>query len=158
MDDKNYLKHYGVLGMKWGVRKDKTKSNVVSSKTSIKELAKNAKSRVTKKISERKAKAVVKRTTKESVKKASQDKSRNIKRISNEELAKRVNRLEMEKKYRELKKSQVSSGARIAKNILEKSIENIGTQLGAYTLGTLVNKLAGSDIVNPKKGQKDGKK
>ena len=39
--------------------------------------------------------------------------------------------------------------------ILEQSGKNIGGQLATYAMGTAVNKMAGSQIVNPKKGQKD---
>ena len=40
-------------------------------------------------------------------------------------------------------------------DVLEKSGKNIATQAVTYAMGNMVNKIAGSDVVNPKKGQKD---
>ena len=40
-------------------------------------------------------------------------------------------------------------------DVIEKSGQNIASQVATYVLGTAVNKIAGSDIINPKKGQKD---
>ena len=82
--------------------------------------------------------------------------------ISSEELQKRINRIQLEKQYRDLttKPKTVSKGRQILNNILESSSKNIGTQLATYLMGNMVNSVAkalGSeaDIVNPKKGQKD---
>ena len=83
------------------------------------------------------------------------DSHKNVKKISDAELQRRVNRLKMEKEYRSLKASEISEGTKMVQNILKKSGENIGVQLGTYALGTLVNKLIGENVVNPKKGQKD---
>lgn len=82
--------------------------------------------------------------------------------ISSEELQKKINRIQLEKQYRDLttKPKTVSKGRQILNNILESSSKNIGTQLATYLMGNMVNSVAkalGSeaDIVNPKKGQKD---
>lgn len=82
--------------------------------------------------------------------------------ISSEELQKKINRIQLEKQYRDLttKPKTVSKGRQILNNILESSSKNIGTQLTTYWMGNMVNSVAkalGSevDIVNPKKGQKD---
>lgn len=40
-------------------------------------------------------------------------------------------------------------------DILEKSGKNIATQFVTYAMGAAVNKIAGTDVVNSKKGQKD---
>ena len=75
------------------------------------------------------------------------------------ELKELISRLELEKRYRDLSKSeeQVRSakGRDFVADVLEKSGKNIATQFTTYMMGTAVNKLAGSEIVNPKKGQKD---
>lgn len=80
--------------------------------------------------------------------------------ISSEELQKKINRIQLEKQYRDLttKPKTVSKGRQILNNILESSSKNIGTQLATYLMGNMVNSVAkalGSeaDIVNPKKGQ-----
>lgn len=80
--------------------------------------------------------------------------------ISSEELQKKINRIQLEKQYRDLttKPKTVSKGRKILNNILESSSKNIGTQLATYLMGNMVNSVAkalGSeaDIVNPKKGQ-----
>lgn len=85
-----------------------------------------------------------------------------ISKISSEDLQKRINRIQLEKQYRDLttKPKTVSKGRQILNSILESSSKNIGTQLATYLMGNMVNSVAkafGSeaDIVNPKKGQKD---
>ena len=79
--------------------------------------------------------------------------------FSDEELRQAISRLEMEKRYKELERSanpqKNNDGKKFVENILRKSGENIATQFTTYAMGTLVNKIAGSEIVNPKKGQKD---
>lgn len=85
-----------------------------------------------------------------------------LSKISSEDLQKRIDRIQLEQKYRELitKPKTVSKGRQILDSILESSSKNIGTQLATYLMGNTVNSVAkalGSevDIVNPKKGQKD---
>lgn len=84
--------------------------------------------------------------------------------ISSEELQKRINRIQLEKQYRDLttKPKTISKGRQILTSILETSSKNIGTQLATYLMGNMVNSVAkafGSeaDIVDPtsKKGQKN---
>ena len=88
--------------------------------------------------------------------------SEDISKISSEDLQKKINRIQLEKQYRDLttKPKTVSKGHQILNSILESSSKNIGTQLATYLMGNMVNSVAkafGSeaDIVNPKKGQKD---
>lgn len=88
--------------------------------------------------------------------------SEDISKISSEDLQKKINRIQLEKQYRDLttKPKTVSKGRQILNSILESSSKNIGTQLATYLMGNMVNSVAkalGSeaDIVNPKKGQKD---
>ena len=85
-----------------------------------------------------------------------------LSKISDEDLQKRIDRIQLEQKYRELisKPKTISKGREVLTSILETSSKNVGTQLATYLMGTTVNSVAkafGSeaDIVNPKKGQKD---
>lgn len=82
-----------------------------------------------------------------------------LKSLTDTELKSKINRLEMEKRYKDLMKSdeqvRVSKGKTFVMDVLEKSGKNIATQTTTYLLGTAVNKAAGKEIVNPKKGQKD---
>ena len=85
-----------------------------------------------------------------------------LSKISSEDLQKRIDRIQLEQKYRELisKPKTISKGREVLTSILETSSKNIGTQLTTYMMGSTVNAVAkafGSevDIVNPKKGQKD---
>lgn len=169
----DYLIHYGVLGMKWGVRKDRRRaardrksirkaasaiSKSGSSNVSIGDLGKHVKSIVKESANKRTIKKEIKKSIKQAKEEAKAERRKKTKDLSDEELNKRIKRLEMEKQYRTLRKDQLSEGTKLVQNILKKSGENIGTQLATYTLGSLVNKLAGQELVNPKKGQKDSKK
>lgn len=85
-----------------------------------------------------------------------------LSKISSEDLQKRIDRIQLEQKYRELtsKPKTISKGRQVLTSILETSSKNVGTQLTTYLMGNMVNSVAkalGSeaDIVNPKKGQKD---
>lgn len=138
--DENSLTHYGVLGMKWGRRKQKPSSG--SSKTSRREEKK-----LTKESKKRGIVSTVKKTKK--VK---------IKDLSDDELQKKIRRLQMEKQYRDLKKDEISKGRKIAGQILS----NVGVKLGTEVLynasGMLINKATKKELVNIKKDKKKDKK
>ena len=135
--DNAELIHYGVKGMKWGVRRTPVQ---LGHRRKPKKIAKRS------------------RESPESEKKKSAPK-KSVHELSDEELRQAIGRLEMEKRYKELARSanpqKNNDGKKFVENILRKSGENIATQFTTYAMGTLVNKIAGSEIVNPKKGQKD---
>lgn len=120
----NELYHYGVLGMKWGVRRKRNSSNVEPAKT----------------------------------------KKKTLSEMSDDELRSKLNRLQMEKQYKDLVRTlnpkQESKAKTFVKKVLEKSGENIATQTATYIMGKSVNKFLAKiyddpNAVNPKKGQKD---
>lgn len=140
--DENSLTHYGVLGMKWGVRKKKQSSNT-SNRTS-----RGEERRVIKEGKKRGMVTTVKKTTKK-VK---------IKDLSDVELQQKIRRLQLEKQYRDLKKDEVSKGRKMAGQI----ISNVGVKLGTEILynasGMLINKATKKELVNIKKDKDKEKK
>lgn len=135
------LTHYGVLGMKWGIRK-------ASSKTKSKGRTAKSKKKISLPLKKRKT-----------VKKTKKTKQEDISSLSNDEIKKKIDRLLLEKQYKQLKNELTPAsqrrGKEFVKGVVEASGKNIATQLTTYAMGTAVNKLAGQEIINPKKGQKD---
>lgn len=139
--EQNTLAHYGILGMKWGVRRTPA------------QLAR-ARGKKTTETSE---------STKGSSKSSSSSSKKKVSEMTDDELRKEINRLELEKRYKDLARATAppksTKGRDFVQRVLEKSGENIATQLTTYTMGKAVNKLLGGvfkeDVVNPKKGQKD---
>lgn len=124
----NELYHFGIKGMKWGIRRYQNKDGSL---------------------------------TAAGKKRYSDSSSVNdgIKDLTDQELRDRINRLNLEKQYRDLTtpsgQKQVNKGKQFVTSVLETSGKNIATQLVTYGMGAAVNKIFKANIVNPKKGQKD---
>lgn len=140
------LLHYGVLGMKWGVRR------------SPDQLARARGERP-------KSDGGIKNSSKGSAKsKSSSSSTKKTSEMTEDELRSKINRLELEKRYKELLKAtnppKSTRGKDFVMRVLEKSGENVLTQLTTDVMGEFVNKTFGKlmndpKLVNPKKGQKD---
>lgn len=129
----NELYHHGIIGMKWGVRRSEN------------QLAR--------------ARGKQKKDPDSDVSDKKETSTKKLHDMSDEELRAKITRLELEKRYADLSKTEQTAkqnkGKQFVMNVLEKSGQNIATQFTTYAMGTAVNKLAGAEIVNPKKGQKD---
>lgn len=127
----NELQHWGIKGMKWGIRRYQNKDG---------SLTPEGKKRY------------------DDATNSSKD---DISKMTDDEIRKKINRIQLEKQYRDLMKPQeqkrVNSGKVFVQDVLRTSGKNIATQLVTYAMGTAVNKYLGKgkSIVNPKKGQKD---
>ncbi len=112
--DNNYLIHYGVLGMKWGVRRTP----------------------------EQLARARRRSMTDEShkdYKKAHTPKS--IKSMSDAELRNRLNRLQMERQYSQLSESNVSKGKEYAQKVFKAGTTVAAVTTTALTIYNNADKI-----------------
>lgn len=129
--DNNELMHYGVPGMKWGVRR--TPAQLGRKKTS------SSKSLFGKKKPKPKPKA-----KSESSKKETAPKPKSVKEMSDEELSTAISRLQLEQKYKELSPQKVSTGKAVTKRILNNIIvpaaEDVGRQMVKTALTRAGNK------------------
>lgn len=152
----NELRHHGVPGMKWGVRKDRGTSTTGTSRSS--------------KAGKSKGLSLFKPKAKPKPKPPEKTKSKSIESMSSDELKKRIERLQLEKRYRELdpNSARTARGREFVISTIEQigkqTITNLGSQAINHYLGTLINKGAKVDssdvhnrIVNPQKGQSDKK-
>lgn len=119
----DFLAHYGVLGMKWGVRKDR----------------KRARER------DKKVKAARKRGEQSQDYKKTHDlqKDKNIEEMSNEELQEVINRRRLEEQYKDLDDSKVLDGKRFAKRFLDSYISELPKKLGKRAAGATVDAIEG---------------
>lgn len=145
------LYHYGVLGMKWGVRRYQNKDGSLTAKGKKRYSSDNSK---------------------DNKENDTKPKKKSVSEMSDEELSKAIKRLEIEKRYRDLTKesrqSEISKGRAFASRVIEKigenTLTNLGTQAANHVIGNAINSLfnvsssdATNRIVNPQKGQTDKK-
>ena len=119
----NQLYHYGVLGMKWGVRKDRKSGS----------------------------KKYVKQPKAEDFVNSRVSKSKGLSRLNNEELRKLNERLNLEKRYKELTKDE-QRGKKVVKRMTAKSLES-GLQQTMTTVTAAVSLYAIKNIIEKKMGE-----
>ena len=154
MSQSDYLAHYGVPGMKWGVRKDrrasgsgskkrgKSDSSLAGRTTGKATVSKaqaspsSAKSKLQARREERKAVRDVKKQRKEDARKRTL--------LSDKELDAKIERLSKEKRLKELTDSEVSPGNKFVKDITGTTGRKIAVAALTTAMATVVaNKLGG---------------
>ena len=123
----NYLKHHGVKGMKWGVRKETlvTGARIAKSASEGFKSASNIAGTVN--------------NNKTPSKKVRND----LSQMSDDELRRRINRLNMEQQYSNLNPSRTSRGASFAKSTLEVAGSVAAIAGSALSIALAIKQLKG---------------
>lgn len=139
----NELYHYGVLGMKWGIRRNRSSSSSSSSSSKSK-----SKSSILSKF--KKTRKPKKSSTTES---SSSDKKK-ITDMTDEELRSAINRMELERRYSDMiavrspsEKAARKKAIKFVSNVLEKSGEQLATQVVNELGAKAINKAFGYEAV-----------
>ena len=138
------LQHHGVLGMKWGVRRYQNKDG------SLTPAGRKRADKLQKKYSELTGRKLVKNHRDDLHKK------KNVNNMSDEELAKRASRLELENRYvsainnyNNLNPKQVSRGKLIANKVLNDVVVPAATKVGKNAVEKML-----SDMLDAKTSKK----
>lgn len=136
MNDNRYLIHYGVKGMKWGVRKDKP-----SVGASLKARAQTVRAN---KIERKRAKALDRATS-------ARYTYKQRKHLSDDELRSRINRLNMEKQLRDLSRGRSSGPEFIMLDNGQRAARQALGKYGAKVVLSTVGLKGAADFIKPKK-------
>lgn len=128
------LIHYGILGMRWGIRRFQPYSvRGRSSGKRGKEIGEAAKRKYTSRDRKRKEKRM-KRDVK------------NRRLLSDEELARRIRRIKMEKELRTLTEEELNPGRKAAKRVLNDVGQDVARSVLTGISKTAIRKALGEDV------------
>lgn len=134
-----YLRHFGIKGMKWGVRRYQNKDGSLTAAGRKRQ----AQDDVSSDGGGSKKKSA-------STKSSSQPKKKSVKEMSDAELRDKINRLELEKRYSQLNPEQVSRGKKFVDKVVKDMVLPAATDVGKQLIKSEITKL-----VNDKLGLED---
>ena len=150
----NELMHWGIKGMKWGVRryqkKDGTLTNAGKKRydkemAKLKEEEKIAKNKLRtqaklNKLDEKRKEIEALKSGKPIAKSTKKPSKPSVKDMSDEELRQTVNRLLMEQQYAKLNPQQVSAGQKFVKKVMNDVVAPAATEVGKNVLKDAMTK------------------
>lgn len=150
----NELMHWGIKGMKWGVRRYQNKDGSLTpagkkrydkEMAKLKEEEKIAKNKLKtqaklNKLDEKRKEVEALKRGKPVVKKTKQSSKPSVKDMSDEELRQTVNRLLMEQQYAKLNPQQVSAGQKFVKKVMNDVVAPAATEVGKNVLKDAMTK------------------
>lgn len=123
--DENALEHHGIKGMRWGIRRYQ---NSDGSLTAAGKKHRGESS------SESSSSSSSKTASSSKGKSSSSGTKKSVSEMSNEELRTAINRLQLEKQYKELTPATVSKGQKFAKTVMKKVVEPAVTEASKQIL------------------------
>ena len=150
----NELMHWGIKGMKWGVRRYQNKDGSLTpagkkrydkEMAKLKEEEKIAKNKLRtqaklNKLDEKRKEIEALKSGKPIAKSTKQHSKPSVKDMSDEELRQTVNRLLMEQQYAKLNPQQVSAGQKFVKKVMNDVVAPAATEVGKYVLKDAMTK------------------
>lgn len=163
----NELMHWGIKGMKWGVRRYQNKDGSLTpagkkrydkEMAKLKEEEKIAKNKLKtqaklNKLDEKRKEVEALKRGKPIAKSTKQHSKPSVKDMSDEELRQTVNRLLMEQQYAKLNPQQVSAGQKFVKKVMNDVVAPAATEVGKNVLKDAMTKAVKNASETSKKKQ-----